>query len=343
MGYQQQMGYQQHNMPGMHVSPPAKVIPNDPRLMKRQSHQQHLLPQGGLPPGSQQVSPPINDSLLRRQLTIGSSSGVMHHSQMAPTSINATANSSLSPNLYPSSSHHPAAMSTASLPLDNFSGDLQGLHTSSQQQFSQQLPQPQAGPQLPLQDPLFSGQNLPKSLSVGPTPGTQESSPTPGIISSQASGVTKPRPAEGLTTDPQMHKPGVSDKRGLVTTKESVPAVTPPSTERLRLLDPNILEVTPGTKSVEELERELEELKRLSEKTEQDIEAFNIKAKKRIERGSSSDSMLSTDSGKSTDPVDEASTYLHRAKQVLSGEGELTDDLVDAIVKRPVVKTHRRY
>ena len=342
MGYQQQMNYQQHNMPGMHISPPAKAITNDPRLMKRQSHQQHLLQQGGLPPGGQQVSPPISESLLRRQLTIGSSSGVVHHSQLAPASVNVShhsASSSLSPNLYPSSSHHSAEMSTASLPLDNFSGDLQGLHTTSQQQFSQQ-PQPQAGPQLQLQDPLFSGQNLPKSLSVGPTPGTQESSPTPGIISSQASGVTKPRPTEGLTTDPQMDTPGVSEKRGLVTTKESVPAVT--NIEPLKLLDP-ILDVTTGTKSVEELERELEELKRLSEKTEQDIEAFNIKAKKRIERGSSSDSMLSTESSKSPDPVDEASSYLHRAKQVLSGEGELTDDLVDAIVKGPIVKNKRRY
>ena len=81
----------------------------------------------------------------------------------------------------------------------------------------------------------------------------------------------------------------------------------------------------------------MEELKRLSEKTEQDIEAFNIKAKKRIERGNSSDSMLSTESEKSHDQIKEASSYLNRAKQVLSGEGELTDDLVDAIVKRPVV------
>ena len=338
--YQQQMGYQQHNMPGMHISPPAKAISNDPRLMKRQSHQQHLLQQGGLPPGSQQVSPPTSESLLRRQLTVGgSSSSVLHHSAMAATSMNA-ANSSLSTNLYPTSSYHSAEMNTAPLPLDNFSGDLQGLHDASQQQqFSQQQ---QVAPQLQLQDPLFSGQNLPKSLSVGPTPGTQESSPTPGIISSQASGVTKPRPTEGLTTDPQALKPGVGDKRGLVTAgTESSTAVTS-GIEPFKLLDTNILDITPGTKSVEELERELEELKRLSEKTEQDIEAFNIKAKKRIERGNSSDSMLSTESEKSHDQIKEASSYLNRAKQVLSGEGELTDDLVDAIVKRPVVKTPRR-
>ena len=340
MMYQQQMGYQQHNIPGMHVSPPAKAISNDPRLMKRQSHQQHLLQQGGLPPGSPQMSSPVNESLLRRHLTVGGSSNTLHHSAMTATSVNA-ANSSLSPNLYSTSSYHSAEMNTAPLPLDNFSGDLQGLHDASQQQqFSQQQ---QAAPQQQLQDPPFSGQNfLPKSLSVGPTPGTQESSPTPGIISSQASGVTKPRPTEGLTTDPQALKPGAGDKRGLVTAGTESSIAVAPGIEPFKLLDTNILDITPGTKSVEELERELEELKRLSEKTEQDIEAFNIKAKKRIERGNSSDSMLSTESEKSHDQIKEASSYLNRAKQVLSGEGELTDDLVDAIVKRPVVKTPRR-
>lgn len=336
--YQQQMGYQQHSMPGMHISPPAKVIPNDPRLMKRHSHQQqHLLQQGGLPPGSQQMSPPISDSLLRRQLTMGGSA-MMQQPQISDTSMgmphnSATVSSNMSPNLYPSS-HHSTDMNTASLPLDNFSGDLQGLHASPQQQFSQHQPTPQ---QLQLQDPLFSGQNLPKSLSVGPTPGMQESSPTPGIISSQASGVTKPRPTEGLTTDPHKPMPGVGDTRGLVTAAEKT------SAEAMKLLDPDIQEATaPGTKSVEELERELDELKRLSEKTEQDIEAFNLKAKKRIERGNSSDSMLSIESDKSHDQINEASSYLHRAKEVLSGQGELTDDLVDAIVKGPVTKTQRR-
>ena len=350
MGYPppQYMRYPPHSLPG------TKSLQQDPRTFKRQPLLPHLQQQGGLPPGTEQISPPISDSLLRRQLSAGGSSaagGVLAQSQQQQQ---------LSPGLYPSAHMSGTADNNAALPLDDFSGEMQGLHTSQQQQpqLQQQQQQQQQQPQqLPVQDPLFSGQNLPKSLSVGQTPGTQGSSPTPGNLSSQTSGVTKPRPTEGLTTDPQGSPPpppppppppqqaqrslaavvaGVGDERGLVLEQAATAgdAAQPSTTDADQ-------SAVPPAKSVEELEREIEELRRLREQTEKDIEAFNVKTLKRVERGDSSDSMLSAASEKS-EQLDEASSFLHRAKQALSGQGDLPDDLVDAIVKRPIVKSSKR-
>ncbi len=322
------MGFPQH---GLH---------HDAQALKRHGHPPHLLDQGGLPPGV--VGPP----------------GLAPPPQLPHSS-------SLSPSLYSPSSLVTADMST-SMPMDvvSYAGadHLHGLQPAPSA-FSGTQGQP--GQQLPAHDPLsFTNQNLPKSLSVGPTPGTlaaqparsrtmQESSPTPGILSTQASGVTKPRPTEGLFTDPQRSSGGDSDQRGLVRA-EPASATSDP-------LQPAQSEV------VQKLE--LEELKKLIKKTEKDIQVLNMKAARRVERGNSSDSLLSLDSERSHvqtgrpppldaappaqstapptgDAVPEEDGLVRRARRLLYGDGQassdLPDELVDAIVKTPTLNAQKR-
>ena len=61
---------------------------------------------------------------------------------------------------------------------------------------------------------------------------------------------------------------------------------------------------------------------------------LDLQEKKRVERGNSSDSLLSTESESARDrvPYDPALQHLLKAHT----GGELTDDIVDAIVKSPI-------
>ncbi len=152
--------------------------------------------------------------------------------------------------------------------------------------------------------PRLSGQNLPMSLSGGPTPGSlKESSPTPA----SHQGGAKPRPTEGLQADlpgpsgppggpPYPTSSGDQTMRGLggehqkqSQSTTDVGSLSPGSIQAKMvalsnsaadLLLPDVTAIAPyqpGKKSVAELEQELEELRKLSEKTQRDIEAFQLK------------------------------------------------------------------